>query len=112
MNFYHDYTLHWKPTIVACKNRTLLQTGFLLYVRGMNPLTITIGQTQYVVVAHFGDDRAIINYDGAFVLVDRDSTGQWDLSGQPARLGPEQDTLKALLAQTLDQTVVTVTKDP
>ena len=57
--------------------------------------------------------RCIINYDGLFVLVDKNPrTGEWELSGRPAD-DVEKKALEELTQQAgmKDQTVLTVTKD-
>lgn len=64
----------------------------------------------YKVMHWFGDNRALIDYDGMYVFVDQ-LLGGWDLSGEPARDGAEKDTLKALLDPTNDVTRVVITKD-
>lgn len=64
----------------------------------------------YEVAHEFNPARAIINYDGVFVLVDKNADGTWDLSGEPAR-EDEKPILEALIKPFEDQTIVTVTKD-
>lgn len=58
-----------------------------------------------------GETRAIINYEGVFVMVDRFSPSEWELSGEPARPGVELKTLNALV-KSIEGTTITVTKDP
>ena len=73
-------------------------------------MKITLMDGKEYEVAHaFSPTRAIINYDGLFALVDQ-MGGQWDLSGEPAR-DDEKPILTALLAPTMDQSILTVTKD-
>lgn len=69
---------------------------------------IAIDGTQYKVAHLFDETRAIISYDGLYVLVDRLPNGTWELSGEPARAN-EKPVLNALVAPMLDKTTVTVT---
>lgn len=74
-------------------------------------MTITLPDGKsYDVARSFGDARAIINYEGLFVLVDKDATGQWDLSQKPAD-GLEKSVLVELTADMTDVTVTTITKE-
>lgn len=75
----------------------------------MDP-NIVIDGVAYSVVHSFGDARVIINYEGLYVFADKNPDGTWDLSGEPAREN-EKPVLEALLAPTMDQTIVTVTKN-
>lgn len=72
----------------------------------MNTLKLTDGK-EYQVAHAFGPDRAIIVYDGLFVLVDRISTGDYELSGEPARA--EEAPILNALVNTI-KTTTTVTK--
>lgn len=77
----------------------------------MEPEKVAIDGVLYSIVMKFGDDRAIINYDGGlFVLIDRGANGVWDLSGEPANEA-EAQVLRALMSGTWDVTSVTVTKN-
>ena len=71
--------------------------------------SVTVEGKPYPVVNQIRDDRAIINFDGLFVLVDLTS-GNWELSGQTASL-EEGKLIQELCAPTNDKTVVTVTKE-
>lgn len=53
------------------------------------------------------DRRAIINMEGAFVMVDYVADNLWTLSGEPARPGPELTALNELVKS---GTSVTVTR--
>jgi len=75
----------------------------------MDVVTLTDGKT-YMVAHAFDSARALINFDGLYVFVDKAEDGTWDLSGEPAR-PDEKPILNALLAPTNDKTVVTVIKD-
>jgi hypothetical protein len=70
-------------------------------------ITLTDGQ-EYEVAHTFSPSRAIISYDGLYVLVDQ-VDGAWDLSGEPAR-PEEKPVLETLLAPMMDQSIVTITK--
>lgn len=72
----------------------------------MNTLKLTDGK-EYQVAHAFGPDRAIIVYEGLFVLVDRVSAEEYELSGEPARAG-EAPILNALVDSI--KTITTVTK--
>jgi hypothetical protein len=62
-------------------------------------------------IAHsFREDRAVVNYDGLFVLVDLGQDGTWSMSGEPAR-DEEKAVMKTLTDPTEGKVVVTVTKD-
>jgi hypothetical protein len=76
----------------------------------MEPEKIAIDGVQYSLVQKFGDARAIISFDGLFVLVDRNPNDTWDLSGEPANEA-EAQVLRALMSGTWDVTTVTVTKN-
>lgn len=70
-------------------------------------MTVTVDGKEYTVTHSFGPSRALIDFDGAFVFVDKASDGIWELSGEPARDGAEKAALAALLAPNLDKTIVT-----
>ena len=73
-------------------------------------MSITIKDKEYQLAASLGDSRAFINYEGLFVLVDKDAGGTWDLSGQPA--SPEEEVILKKLTELMnDTTLVTVTKN-
>lgn len=73
-------------------------------------MDVTIDGKSYRVAHQFNESRVIIDFDGAYVFADRWPDGTWDLSGEPAR-EDEKPILAALLAPTMDKTVVTVIKD-
>lgn len=50
----------------------------------MDTVTFTDGKV-YQVAHHFSKDRAIIHWEGLFVLVDRVDEEHYELSGEPAR---------------------------
>jgi hypothetical protein len=78
----------------------------------MDTLKIAGDPKFYDVVHTFGDNRAIINYDGLFVLVDRVAgTDQFELSGEPARGENEKPVLDALVATIKDSVTVTKSDD-
>jgi hypothetical protein len=55
-----------------------------------------------------GEARCLVEWEGAFTFVDRDETGTWDLSGQPA--SPDEIVvLNDCLAGQFNKTVVTAT---
>lgn len=78
----------------------------LLPGTGMN---IQVDGQSYKVEHLFGDARALINYEGLYVFVDKRDDGVWELSGVPAR-EDEKPVLKALTDPMNDKTVITVTK--
>jgi len=63
-------------------------------------------------VAHrFTDTRAIVLFDGLYLMADRLSLDEWELSSEPARPGAELLTLNTLIARLVQEgTIVTVTK--
>lgn len=61
----------------------------------------------YEVAHDFHNGRAIIIYEGLYVLVDQIQDGRFELSGEPAR-DSEKPVLNALVATI--ETKVTVTK--
>ena len=71
-------------------------------------MQIMLDGKNYTVVNQLRPDRAIIDYDGLFVLADL-TGGSWDLSGVPAS-PDEEKILKDLCAPTNDKTIVTVNK--
>ena len=73
-------------------------------------ITMVDGKT-YDVAYQFNENRCLINFEGLFVLADRDpSAGTWDQSGQPA--SPEETkVIQEVTASMTDTTVVNVTKD-
>lgn len=73
------------------------------------PTVIEIDDLKYIPVHAFSEDRAIINYDGLYVLVDR-LGGLWGLSGRPATEA-EKPILAKLTEPTNDVSVLTVTRD-
>jgi hypothetical protein len=62
----------------------------------------------YEIVHYFSNKRAIIDFDGAFVLVDHVQNEDWELSGNPA-MENEKPILAAFLAPMMDKTILTVT---
>ncbi len=75
------------------------------------PAFIRVGEDMMQVVHRFSDMRAIVNMEGVYVLVDRVSPTEWELSGEPARPGTELETLNALVkALENEGTTVTVVK--
>jgi hypothetical protein len=70
--------------------------------------SVTVDGKTYGVAHAFSDVRAIIDFDGLFVFVDRNPDGTWDLSGVPARQD-EKPVLAELVAPMRDQSVVKVT---
>lgn len=70
---------------------------------------IEIDGQKYPVVHAFSEDRAIICYDGLYILADR-LGGIWGLSGRPATEA-EKPVLAKLTEPTNDVSVLTVTKD-
>lgn len=62
----------------------------------------------YEIAHFFSNTRAIIDFDGAFVLVDRVQNDDWELSGEPARQD-EKPILAAFLAPMMDKTILKVT---
>jgi hypothetical protein len=74
-------------------------------------MKVTVDGKEHDVVHSFGDARAIINFDGAYVFVDRAFDGVWELSGEPARDGEEKQVLNKLLAPHLGVVDVKVTRD-
>jgi hypothetical protein len=77
----------------------------------MDPATVIVDGFSYNVVHVFRANRALINYEGLFVLVDMLTDGTWELSGEPAS-DEEEVVLKTFTAPMNDKTVVTITKDP
>ena len=73
-------------------------------------MSITIDGKDYEVAHSFSPERAIVNYDGLYVLVDRNADGSWALSGEPAR-DDEKPVLEALTAPMNDQSILNVLKD-
>jgi len=70
--------------------------------------TVEIDRTSCELVHAFGPDRAIVRYEGTFVLVDR--TGPtWNLSGQPAS-ADEMLVLKPMVDSDPDK--VSLRRDP
>jgi hypothetical protein len=72
-------------------------------------MKVTVDGKEHDVVHSFGEARAIINFDGVFVFVDRAFDGVWELSGEPARDGEEKQVLNKLIAPHLDAVDVKVT---
>lgn len=80
----------------------------------MSTLMLT-DSTTHDVAHDFKTGRAIIMFDGAYVMVDLvgapTGTPIWELSGEPARPGPESRMLTELVRVIEAQgTVVTVTE--
>jgi hypothetical protein len=60
---------------------------------------------EYALVHSWGA-RAIIDFEGTYVMVDRVDATTYELSGEPARPGPELEMLNSLVK---DGTTVVVT---
>lgn len=73
-------------------------------------MKVSVDGKEHDVVHSFEDGRALINFDGAYVFVDRAHDGVWELSGEPARNGEEKQVLNKFLAPHLDVVEVTVQK--
>lgn len=73
-------------------------------------MVISVDGKEHDVVHSFGESRALINFDGAIVFVDRAHDGVWELSGEPARNGEEKQVFNKLMAPHLDVVEVTVQK--
>jgi len=74
-------------------------------------MKLTVNGTEYEVIRQFNENRALVNYEGLAVLVDRDpQSGTWDLSGQPANPDEEQ-VIKDFQAPMNDKTVLDIEKD-
>lgn len=73
-------------------------------------MTITLDGQDYEVAHKFSESRVLVNYCGLYTFADKATDGTWELSGEPARQD-EKPVLEALLAPTLDQSILTVTKD-
>ena len=74
-------------------------------------MTLTIDGKNYTIVSRTHLGRAIINYEGLFVLADYDlNSNQWVLSGEPAS-EDEKAILNELTAPTRDVTVRRVIED-
>jgi hypothetical protein len=71
-------------------------------------MKILVDGKEYALVHSFRDNRAIIDMDGLYVLVDKAPDGIWDLSGEPAREG-EKEVLQQLIEPMNDQSILTVT---
>lgn len=72
-------------------------------------MEVQVDGKTYTVAHAFGDSRALIDFDGLYVFVDKFPDGTWELSGEPARES-EKPVLKALTDPMNDQSVLTVTK--
>lgn len=70
-------------------------------------MDITVDGKTYTVEHFFSATRAIINFDGLYVLVDKYPDGTWELSGEPAREN-EKPILNALVAPMLDKSILKV----
>ena len=79
--------------------------GLCWIIPGMK---VKVDDKEYEVARLFSPERAIIEYEGLFVLVDKSVDDTWELSGEPAR-GDEKDALQELIAPMKDRTIVTVT---
>jgi hypothetical protein len=64
----------------------------------------------FAVVKAWGEGRAIIDFRGAYIMVDRRNDGLWEISGIPARPGDELELLTRLV-RLREGTTVLVTKD-
>lgn len=73
-------------------------------------MDITIDGKTYAVAHSFSESRCVINFDGLFALADKNPSGTWDLSGEPAH-GEEKAVLAALIAPMQDQSIITETKE-
>jgi hypothetical protein len=71
-----------------------------------NKTMLRIAGKMYTLVHDFGMGRAIVDFDGAFVLVDALPNGDWELSGEPAR-EDEKPALNKLVATMGTTTTVT-----
>lgn len=71
-------------------------------------MKVSVDGREHEVAHSFGENRAIIRFDGAHVFVDRSSDGVWELSGEPARDGEEKRVLAQLISPLIDVTEVTV----
>ncbi len=76
----------------------------------MVPRITMVDGVEYEVVRMFTEARALINYQGLFVLVDKSDVG-WDLSGDPARTPEEKEAIETATADMRDKTVTEVTKE-
>lgn len=71
-------------------------------------ITIEIDGSFFPVARALSENRAIVQYFGLYVLVDK-VDGTWNLSGEPARPGVEQAAMKELTAPMEGKTVTTAT---
>jgi len=71
-------------------------------------MAVNIDGKSYEVLHYFSNKRAIVDYDGAYVLADHVQNEDWELSGLPAR-DNEKPILAALLAPMMDRTILKVT---
>lgn len=71
-------------------------------------VTLTQDGKTYDLTHDFGNGRAILMYDGLYIMVDRVDAVTYEISGEPARDGEEKEILNALIA--LIQTTTTVTR--
>ena len=67
---------------------------------------LTFDGRSYEVLHQFDEVRAIIQFDGAIVFVDRNPLGAWELSGTPAR-PHEQDIFRSLVPNGTSTTMFT-----
>jgi hypothetical protein len=74
----------------------------------LTPASVFVDGADRAVRHWFGPSRAIVDYEGVFIFVDRNPDGTWDLSAIPTR-ADEHEVLDALIKDTLDKTVVKVT---
>lgn len=70
--------------------------------------SITVDGQTYRVAHSFSDSRVIIDMDGLFAFADKNPSGTWDLSGEPAH-GDEKTVLNGLIAPMLDKSILTIT---
>ena len=71
--------------------------------------TLIIDGKAYRIVKSLTDNRAIVDYDGLFVFVEKIFDGSWQLSGD-TETEEERVMIKELCAPTNDKTIVTVEK--
>lgn len=69
------------------------------------------GKTYELELLHeFGPVRGLVNFEGVYVLVDRKSIDDWELSGIPARTDEEKRVMKHYVDELESQgTVLKVT---
>lgn len=72
--------------------------------------TVNVDGKDYEVVHSFSENRCLVNYDGLFVLVDQNSMGEWDLSGEPAN-AEEKVVIADATASMNDVSILKITKE-